>query len=58
MAGDERIELPTKVLETPIIPFNYAPRPIKKEFLQHINNNINRTIFQEKHIIYYECSSV
>ena len=22
MAGDERIELPTKVLETPIIPFN------------------------------------
>ena len=25
MAGVERIELPTKVLETPIIPFNYTP---------------------------------
>ena len=26
MAGDERIELPTVVLETIIIPFNYIPR--------------------------------
>ena len=26
MAGAERIELPTVVLETIIIPFNYAPK--------------------------------
>ena len=25
-AGDERIELPPKVLETPIIPFDQSPR--------------------------------
>ena len=48
MAGVERIELPTKVLETPIIPFNYTP------ILQgQDNNNILITFFQEKHIIYW-----
>ena len=26
IAGDERIELPPKVLETPIIPFDQSPR--------------------------------
>ncbi len=26
LAGDERIELPPKVLETPIIPFDQSPK--------------------------------
>ena len=43
MAGVERIELPTKVLETPIIPFNYT-----SIFQEQINNIIFRTFFQEK----------
>ena len=30
-AGDERIELPPKVLETPIIPFDQSPVFIKTE---------------------------
>ena len=29
LAGDERIELPPKVLETPIIPFDQSPILIK-----------------------------
>ena len=29
-AGDERIELPPKVLETPIIPFDQSPVPNHK----------------------------
>ena len=30
LAGDERIELPPKVLETPIIPFDQSPVPQDK----------------------------
>ena len=31
--GDERIELPPKVLETPIIPFDQSPLKTLSEFL-------------------------
>ena len=30
-AGDERIELPPKVLETPIIPFDQSPKSFTNE---------------------------
>ena len=36
-AGDERIELPPKVLETPIIPFDQSP--ILKIYLQNCTQN-------------------
>ena len=31
IAGDERIELPPKVLETPIIPFDQSPVSLKAQ---------------------------
>ena len=33
LAGDERIELPPKVLETPIIPFDQSPVSLKTQWL-------------------------
>ena len=33
-AGDERIELPPKVLETPIIPFDQSPVPLSATALK------------------------
>ena len=35
-AGDERIELPPKVLETPIIPFDQSPILLKCPKLGHL----------------------
>ena len=36
-AGDERIELPPKVLETPIIPFDQSPIFIKMTYqIRHL----------------------
>ena len=32
IAGDERIELPPKVLETPIIPFDQSPVSAKRNY--------------------------
>ena len=47
MAGVERIELPTAVLETVIIPFNYTPKSVDMTNYNTIKLNI-----QEKmHII-------
>ena len=37
MAGAERIELPSKVLETPMLPLYHAPMG---SFLEHINYSI------------------
>ncbi len=37
MAGAERIELPTAVLETVIIPFNYAPVSVTKVLYHKFN---------------------
>ena len=36
LAGDERIELPPKVLETPIIPFDQSPILLKCPKLGHL----------------------
>ena len=36
IAGDERIELPPKVLETPIIPFDQSPILLKCPKLGHL----------------------
>lgn len=47
MAGVERIELPTAVLETVIIPFNYTPKSVDT-----INYSTLKLNIQEKmHII-------
>ena len=42
-AGDERIELPPKVLETPIIPFDQSP--VLKMYLQNCTHYIRLFIF-------------
>ena len=39
IAGDERIELPPKVLETPIIPFDQSP--------------IYKMTYQTRHLFYF-----
>ena len=44
MAEAERIELPTVVLETIIIPFNYASK-YKTRWLYHIKKCYSRTTF-------------
>lgn len=37
LTGDERIELPPKVLETPIIPFDQSPKFIKMTYkIRHL----------------------
>ena len=46
-AGDERIELPPKVLETPIIPFDQSPTAVFQTtyFLYHISHRPVNVLF-------------
>ena len=42
LAGDERIELPPKVLETPIIPFDQSPKFLTVEIIHIKHTIVNR----------------
>ena len=50
-AGDERIELPPKVLETPIIPFDQSPVSVLRTtlFLYHSLRPVSMLLFSPSH---------
>ncbi len=55
-AGDERIELPPKVLETPIIPFDQSPIIATEHLILYSSKRGLSTLIFEKYI--HDCQSL
>ena len=45
--GDERIELPLRVLETPVIPFDQSPMNLTTCILYHISQSLSTRIYRK-----------
>ena len=56
VTGDERIELPLRVLETPVMPFDQSPMALRYSyFITHFPGNVNDIfeIIQKNEINFY-----